>query len=370
MSQNPGHQYFTPPFDSLRSATCQGKVICGIIRTLAVNCAPNLDCSKDDGKTAVENASDEMVLGAVRASCQFYLLVSQQNNSDLSIKALDDALKRLYQKKGIFREQKMSKSSKAIVDDLLATESHQLRKQWIHKIRAAMEALVFGAETVSTTKRTQFQVHLNRARQAATAWSDAERQKAIEQLERAIHHVTPAKRKVFDKLFQCHEQQLLPDVGTKPTGPRSKFSKELALKKTAAEDEAYRAANMTADKWLQFRICLFDAETEATTWTLADMERVTNQLERQIYAITSNEQKWFKTEFSIPLIEFETWWETIRIQTALENHWTAPDTFWISKVASCKPYIRVNLPHGFRWQFYHWYYWTATYRQCERGIFI
>jgi len=95
-----------------------------MIRTLAVNCAPILDCSKDDGKTAVENASDEMVMGAVRALCEFSLLVSQQNHSDLSLKALDDALKRFYQKKGIFREQKMSKSAKAKVDDLFATESH------------------------------------------------------------------------------------------------------------------------------------------------------------------------------------------------------------------------------------------------------
>jgi len=168
---------------------------------MAVNCTPILDCSKDDRKTEAEKASDEMVMGAVRASCEFSLLVSQQNHSDLSRKALDDALKRFYQKKGIFREQKMSKSVKAKVDNLLATESHQLCEQKIHKIRAAMEALVYGAEKVSTTKLWQFQVHLNRARQAATTWSDADYQKAIERLEHEIHQVTPAKHKLFDELF-------------------------------------------------------------------------------------------------------------------------------------------------------------------------
>jgi len=117
--------------------------------------------------------------------------------------------------------------------------------------------------------------------------------------------VTPAKRKPFDKLFQRHEQQLLQEVQTKATGPRSKFAKEIALKKADAEDEAYGAANMTADKWLQFRLRLSGAETEATTWSLADTECVTNQLERDIYGITSNEQKRFKTEFSICLIGFE-----------------------------------------------------------------
>jgi hypothetical protein len=47
---------------------------------------------------------------------------------------------------------------------------------------------------------------------------------------------------------------------------------------------------------------------------LADTERVISQLEREIYGITWNEQKLFKTEFSIRLIEFEAWWETIGIQ--------------------------------------------------------
>ena len=138
-------------------------------------------------------------------------------------------------------------------------------------------------------------------------------------MEREIHHVTPAKRKLFNKLFQRHERQLSQETGTKVSGPITKFSKELALKKTAAEDEAYGVANMTADKQLQFLICLSDAETEAMTWSLADTECVTNQLKRETYSITSNEQNRFKTEFSIHLIEFEAWWETIGIQALRET---------------------------------------------------
>jgi len=219
-----------------------------MIRTLTVNCAPILVCSTDDRKTAAETASDEMVMGAVRALCEFSLLVSQQNHSDLSLKALDDPFKRFYKEKGAFRDQKMLKFAKAKVDDLLAKEFHLLREQKIHKICAALEAVVYGAEKVCTTKRRQFHVRLNRAQQAATTWSDADCQKAIEQLEREIHQMTPAKPKLFDKLFQRHERQLLLEVGTKATGPRSKFAKDLALMKAAAEDEAYGAANITADK--------------------------------------------------------------------------------------------------------------------------
>jgi hypothetical protein len=45
----------------------------------------------DDGTTAAENTSDEMVRGAVCAWCHFYLLVSQQIHFDLSLKPLDEA---------------------------------------------------------------------------------------------------------------------------------------------------------------------------------------------------------------------------------------------------------------------------------------
>jgi len=71
---------------------------------------------------------------------------------------------------------------------------------------------------------------------------------------------------------------------------------------------------MTTSKRLQFQIHLPDSETEAMTWSLANTERITTHLEREIYGITSNEQKWFKMEFSFRLIELESWQQTIGIQ--------------------------------------------------------
>jgi len=68
-----------------------------------------------------------------------------------------------------------------------------------------MNIQLYGAEKVTISNRRQFQVRLNGARQAATIWSDADWQRAIEQLEREIHQVTHAKHKLFDKLFQHHE---------------------------------------------------------------------------------------------------------------------------------------------------------------------
>jgi hypothetical protein len=90
--QYPSLQHFSKPLDCLNSSTWQGKEICGMIRTLVVNCAPLLDYYKDDRKTAAENAYEEMVMRAVRVLCKFSLLVSQQNHSDLSLTALDDEL--------------------------------------------------------------------------------------------------------------------------------------------------------------------------------------------------------------------------------------------------------------------------------------
>jgi hypothetical protein len=75
--QYPGLQHFSKPFDSLQSGTRGGEGICGMIRTLAVNCAPILVCFTAHRKTAAVTASDEMVMGAVRALCEFSLLVSQ-----------------------------------------------------------------------------------------------------------------------------------------------------------------------------------------------------------------------------------------------------------------------------------------------------
>jgi hypothetical protein len=63
------------PFDSLKRGTWQGKEMRGIIWTQAVNHALILDCSHNDGKTAVDAASDGMVMGAMWVFCEFSLLV-------------------------------------------------------------------------------------------------------------------------------------------------------------------------------------------------------------------------------------------------------------------------------------------------------
>jgi len=57
----------------------------------------------------------------------------------------------------------MLKSANAKVDELLARESHHSREQKIHKIRPPMEVPLYGAEKVTTSKQTQFQVRLNGA---------------------------------------------------------------------------------------------------------------------------------------------------------------------------------------------------------------
>jgi len=65
---------------------------------------------------------------------------------------------------------------------------------------------------------------------------------------------------------------------------------------------------MTANKGVEFQGCLSYAETEATTWSIAYTDCIANQLQRDIYGITSKDQIQFKKKFSIPWVEFEAWW--------------------------------------------------------------
>jgi len=84
--------------------------------------------------------------------------------------------------------------------------------------------------------------------------------------------------------------------------------------KTAGEEEAYGAVNMTANTRLQFQVRLSDAETEATTWSMADTDHIVSQLAREMYRMTSKDQMRFMKEFSFHSVEFEDWWQAIGIQ--------------------------------------------------------
>ena len=156
-------------------------------------------------------------------------------------------------------------------------------------------------------------MRLNRVRQAATIGSDADWQRAKEWLECEIHQVTPAEQKLFYKFFKHHEHQLLQEVKTKAIGPKIIFANKLAHMKTAAEQEVYGVANRTFDKEVKFQVRLSDAETEATTCSIADMNWVSNQLRRETYGITWHEQMWFKKKLSIRMIEFEARWNAIGV---------------------------------------------------------
>jgi len=84
--------------------------------------------------------------------------------------------------------------------------------------------------------------------------------------------------------------------------------------KTAPEEAAYGALNITADKCVQFQVCLFDAEIEATTGSIADTNQVVNQLKREFDGITAKDQMGSTKEFSIRLVQCEAWWQAINGQ--------------------------------------------------------
>jgi len=102
--------------------------------------------------------------------------------------------------------------------------------------------------------------------------------RAIERLKHNVHQITPVKHKIFDKSFQLQKRQLLKQVETKATGPRSTFATKLAHMMTAAKGYIYGAVNMTTDKPVEFQVLLCDAETEATNRRIADTDRIVSQL--------------------------------------------------------------------------------------------
>jgi len=87
-----------------------------------------------------------MVMEVVQALCKCSIHVSQQNHSELALKAVTYLLKQCYRKKAIFVLPKISMSAKAKVYYLLVTLPHQLLEQMIHRICAAMEVHVYGAQ--------------------------------------------------------------------------------------------------------------------------------------------------------------------------------------------------------------------------------
>ena len=80
---------------------------------------------------------------------------------------------------------------------------------------------------------------------------------------------------------------------------------------------------MTTNTYTEFQVHLFNAETEATTWRITDMDCIANQLQRDIYDMTSNKQMQFMKEFSIHLLEFKAWWQAIgsqKLWNTIEQH--------------------------------------------------
>lgn len=146
-----GLQHLFKPYVWTKTSPWQGVEIQDMIRTQAVHWALILNCFKDDRRPPAKTASIEMVLEEVRALCEWSLLDSQQDQTDLSLTAVVDTMNTFSKNKGAFRHQNMLKSAKTKVNKQLARNSWQLREQTIHKIHGAMEVLGHRAKKVTTS---------------------------------------------------------------------------------------------------------------------------------------------------------------------------------------------------------------------------
>jgi len=84
--------------------------------------------------------------------------------------------------------------------------------------------------------------------------------------------VTPAKCSLFDKLFQYHQQNVLEEVRSKVTGPRSRFPPMLAQTVTDAEKVVYWVVNTSANNNGDHQVLLSKGATEAATCRMPDSD--------------------------------------------------------------------------------------------------
>jgi len=67
---------------------------------------------------------------------------------------------------------------------------------------------------------------------------------------------------------------------------------------------------MTTNKHVEYQVSLSSAETEVTTWSIANTDHVLIQMKREIDTITLNGLMLVRKAFSINLFQFEDcWWE-------------------------------------------------------------
>jgi hypothetical protein len=74
-------------------------------------------------------------------------------------------------------------------------------------------------------------------------------------------------------------RQLSQKLGTLLSGSRTTYAKKLLQMQTAAKEKLNRAVNITGCKQVEFRVCLPNAKTEETTWSIMDTDHVVSQLE-------------------------------------------------------------------------------------------
>lgn len=170
-----------------------------------------------------------------------------------------------------------------------------------------MNILVYGVNDNTTTKWWRLQVGLKQAKHEATRGSEAHRRKPNQWIESELRQVAPLQCELFNESFQHLVRQLFQEDGTKAISPQVIFAKTLTQMNTAADDDVGDAANMTPKMCEEFRLHWSNAETKSTTWLIACMDSITNQLGRDINCFNSSEQMQFNKEYSNCCLVIEVW---------------------------------------------------------------
>lgn len=125
--------------------------------------------------------------------------------------------------------------------------------------------------------------------------------------------MTPVNHKLFAQLLQHNVHQLLQEIGSEITAPRSTFGEKHAQMNTVEEEQVYRAAKITPKWCIELQISLTEHMTAVKTGSSADMNLINNELESKRYGITWTEWMEIIIELYICLIKLLQLWEVLLV---------------------------------------------------------
>lgn len=312
---------FSKPFDALKNGTWQGKEIREMLRSLGAICAPLLS-SDSPGKTSTERASDIEVMKTIRALVEFTLLSRQRAHSQISLRYLEEALKRFYRCKVVFAQQRATAARRARLEKNYCTQATEAKEAAVEKFEASLQSQIYGA---TTAQRRIFRARLKKEIDLSRIWSAPAKALAERALDRSIFDATEMKRRRFEELYRDAHDRLVSQLraGTS-RGPKSKFARDLAQECLAVKTAVYGRSRVTAAATNEYEERLSVLEQQATNVTGDRHEQIYHRVEVEVFGVDAPAQAAFRQAMGEKRRQYDQVWESTKgpaLQKRLESEY-------------------------------------------------